>query len=97
MEWDPFSCQSSMPVAAADNNHENGSRRWRASPAVIGAESPCGDLRDSGVIRVAPHPWIPDQVRNDERGLAKKNRPFPRTHCRFLLPSSNDQSESRTG
>ena len=26
----------------------------------------------------------------------QKNRPFPRTHCRFRLPSSNDQSVSMT-
>ena len=64
-----FSYQSSMPVAAGTTNHENLSRR-RSSPVAIGAESPCGDLSDPG-IRVAPRPWIPDQVRNDEHS------PFP--------------------
>ena len=49
-----FSYQSSMPVAAGTTNHENLSRR-RSSPVAIGAESPCGNLRDPG-IRVAPRP-----------------------------------------
>ena len=53
------------PTRSSDNQFGDGG----ASPLVIGAENPCGDLRDPG-IRAAPLHWIPDHVRNDERRLA---------------------------
>ena len=52
----------------AARGDENGGALGGATGAVVvGAASPwrkrCGP-----VIRVAPRPWIPDQVRNDEGG-----------------------------